>query len=86
MGSDFIFESVDSIVFNLRNIGGMFKNYLICVGMLDERIIILYWFLLEAVFFYKNFKIGDVIMVIDVCVVRREWKVGYVEYIYLDSG
>lgn len=86
MGSDFIPESVDSTAFNPRNTGGMSKNHSTCVGMLDERITIPHWLLSEAVLSYKNLKIGDVIMVIDACAARRDWKVGHVEHTYPDSG
>jgi len=86
MGGDFIPESVDSTAFNPRKRwrrvqeltrhvwGRWMKEYLPHIGSRQK------WF-----FPTENLKIGDVVMVIDPCVARREWKVGRIEQTYPGS-
>ena len=86
MGGDFIPESVDSTEFNPRKRwrrvqeltrhvwGRWMKEYLPHIGSRQK------WF-----FPTENLKIGDVVMVIDPCAARREWKVGRIERTYPGS-
>ena len=86
MGGDFIPESVDSTEFNPRKCwrrvqeltrhvwGCWMKEYLPHIGSRQK------WF-----FPTENLKIGEVVMVIDPCAARREWKVGSIERTYPGS-